>query len=68
MKTTIITIAIITALVLGFYLVNNAVDKTELATCQKYVEDATTFHNWFISKADNEMCKYHGLDFSDFLK
>jgi hypothetical protein len=64
MKTIISMIAIVTIII----LLNIALTKTELMECQKYVEQATTIANWWISQTDYEMCKHHGIDFSEYLK
>ena len=61
-------ITIIVAFAFFMVVVNISLQKTELATCQKYVKQATEQMNWYITKADYEMCKYHGIDFSEYLK
>lgn len=50
------------------FALHDAITKTEIQTCKEYVDDALNIHNWFISKADYEMCKYYGIDFSEYLK
>lgn len=68
MKTFITTMVIILALVGFFSILNRAITKTEYQTCKGYIDEMTQIKDWFISKADYEMCKYHGLDFSEYVK
>jgi len=61
-------IFIITLIAPFSFLLNSAIHKEDIATCKKYITQSETMPNWWISQTDYEMCKHHGIDFSEYLK
>ena len=42
-------------------LVMSGMDKSEIVTCNKLVEQSKQYDNFFITKIDDDMCRHHGI-------
>ena len=47
--------------VLAALALNEALDRQEIADCQKWADQAGEYNGFFLAKWQDEQCRYHGV-------